>query len=110
MDWPPQSPDLNPIEQLWDHLDRRLRKTPPVSVTDAWEKLAQFWGEIDKSVLQIYVHSMKRRCEAVIIAKGGHTVTISSTSVLLFRVLYLFFQYNVWFCMPVKKISLTISG
>lgn len=73
MDWPPQSPDLNPIEQLWDHLDRMLRKSPPISVNDAWEKLSKYWGEIQQPILQNYVHSMKRRCQAVIDAKGGHT-------------------------------------
>ena len=27
MDWPPQSPDINPIEILWDEIDRQVRKT-----------------------------------------------------------------------------------
>ena len=63
MDWPPQSPDLNPIEQLWDYLDRELRKEPSSS---------GLWGSIAPSVLNNYVSSM-RRCEAVIAARVGNT-------------------------------------
>jgi hypothetical protein len=28
LDWPAQSPDLNPIEHLWDKLERQLRARP----------------------------------------------------------------------------------
>ena len=36
LDWPTQSPDLNPVEHLWDELERRLRAKPnrPTSVPD----------------------------------------------------------------------------
>ena len=38
---PPQSPDLNPIEHLWNKVDCRLRssKRKPISTTDLWEKI-----------------------------------------------------------------------
>ncbi|GFV53768.1 apolipoprotein(A) [Trichonephila clavipes] len=48
LDWPFQSPDLNPIEHLWDELERRLRRQPnqPSSlqaltsaVMDAWKAI-----------------------------------------------------------------------
>lgn len=31
--WPPQSPDVNPIEQVWDELDRRVKAKQPTSAT-----------------------------------------------------------------------------
>ena len=44
MDWPPQSPDLNPIELLWEQIDRKVREKCPTS-TSHWELLQKAWGE-----------------------------------------------------------------
>jgi hypothetical protein len=38
-----------------------------------WEKVQEAWNAIPKKVLQKYIFSMKKRCQAVIAGKGGHT-------------------------------------
>ena len=37
MTWPPQSPDLNPIEMVWDELDCRVKEKQPTSAQHMWE-------------------------------------------------------------------------
>ena len=70
-----QSPDLNPIEHLWEHLKRQLNRHPdsPQGVWELWERVEVEWGEIKAEECQKLIESMPRRIEAVIKAKGGHT-------------------------------------
>lgn len=72
MVWPPQSPDLNPIELLWDELDRAVRKIYPTSKTSLWSILQQEWKKISTNTLNRLVARMPRICQAVIKNKGGH--------------------------------------
>lgn len=53
LDWPPQSPDLNPIENLWAHLKRRLESfdSPPESMYDLWSRMEAEWNKITKGNL-----------------------------------------------------------
>lgn len=73
MDWPAQSPDLNPIENLWSELDRRLRKRVCHTENDLFDILKQGWESLDQDYLEKLVDSMPRRCKAVIDAKGHGT-------------------------------------
>jgi transposase len=73
--WPGQSPDLNPIEHLWDELERRIRakKNHPKNLGELEALLQECWSEISHEVYQKLVESMNRRVEAVIKARGYPT-------------------------------------
>ena len=60
MTWPPQSPDLNPIELLWDELDRRVRKVCPTSTQHLWNILQQEWNNILTTALEKLIKRMPR--------------------------------------------------
>src|SRR3979490_3196075 len=75
MKWPAQSPDLNPIEHLWQHLKAKLQQydIPPKGVHELWDRVAKEWTEIPPETCQKLIESMPRRIQAVLKAKGGHT-------------------------------------
>lgn len=56
MDWPAQSPDLNPIENMWSTLKRRLFSNydrPPNGMLELWERATAVWYQITKDQCQI---------------------------------------------------------
>jgi transposase len=75
MNWPDLSPDLNPIEHLWDEIQRQLNDEQPSLTTAAELSLAfqRVWALIPIAFINHLVNSMYRRCAAVINACGGHT-------------------------------------
>ncbi|CAJ0929860.1 unnamed protein product [Ranitomeya imitator] len=72
MTWPPQSPDLNPIEMVWGELDRRVKAKGPTSAKHLWELLQDCWKTIPGDYLLKLIKRMPRVCKAVIKAKGGY--------------------------------------
>ena len=72
MEWPAQSPDLNPIELVWDELDRRVKAKQPTSATHLWELLQQSWEELSEEYLIFIVERTPRMCSAVRSAKGAY--------------------------------------
>ena len=73
MKWPPQSPDLNPIENLWSILKRKVGLTKPSSLPELWENLRQSWQQISQAEIDKLIASMPQRIKLVIKAKGGAT-------------------------------------
>jgi hypothetical protein len=72
MDWPPQSPDISPIELLWEELDRAVLKKKPSCIKDLERVVREAWGEISQKTLEKLVSRMPRLCQAVLDAKGGY--------------------------------------
>ena len=68
-----QSPDLNPIEHLWEILERCLRQRfpPPSTKHQIMEFLVEEWCHIPPIEFQTLVESMPRQIEAVLEAHGG---------------------------------------
>ena len=75
LDWPARSPDLNPIEHLWDTLGRavRNRQQPPRNVQELGEALTEEWAAIQQRVISRLILSMRRRCQACVNSRGGQT-------------------------------------
>jgi len=73
LEWPSQSPDLNPIENLWDDIGRKVGQTKHSSKADLLQDLKSYWSQIPKATLESLIDSMPRRCSAVIKSKGYAT-------------------------------------
>ena len=75
MTWPPQSPDMNPIEHIWSTVKRRLNDydQPPAGILDLWERVQEVWNKLTQDDCLRVIDSMLRRIEALLKAKGKWT-------------------------------------
>lgn len=74
MDWPSNSPDLNPIENLWAIVKGNVEKRMPKNLNELERFMAEEWWAIPETVVINLVGSMKRRCE-LIIEKNGERIS-----------------------------------
>jgi len=74
LEWPGQSPDMNPIENLWRLLKIKVAQKHAKSLDDLQAIIKTVWcTEVSQELCLNLVHSMPARMQAVIKSKGAHT-------------------------------------
>jgi len=73
--WPAISPDMNPLEHFWDELKRAVypRVQAGDTLADLRRYVLQEWGNIPQAQVQRLIRSMRRRCAALCVSRGGYT-------------------------------------
>ena len=75
--WPSFSPDLNPIEMVWnwmkDWIQDKYPEDKELSYDQLWQLVRAAWDDIPGEFFEELIQTMPARCQAVIDAGGGHT-------------------------------------
>ena len=72
-DFPPQSPDLNPIENIWSVVADKVAEKSPKKLETLKKLIREVCFSIPREYILHAIDSMDARCSEVIINQGGHT-------------------------------------
>jgi transposase len=67
---PAKSPDLNPMEDMWSYLDRKVKASKPKTISSLKRVLTKLWKELDWAVVAKSTSSMQRRLQQCIERRG----------------------------------------
>lgn len=70
LDWPPYSPDLSPIENIWGWLKGEVSKDVPTTIDALKKSLRKHWKRITPEFLAPYFNSMPERMRLVLDSDG----------------------------------------
>ncbi|GFU06310.1 transposable element Tcb1 transposase [Trichonephila clavipes] len=79
MDWPAYSPDLNPIQHVWDMLGRRIAacQPPPTCLPELRRALLDEWCNIPQDQIDNLILRKPRHCKACIASSERHTPVLT---------------------------------
>ena len=93
LEWPPQSPDLNPIENLWRQLKLKISGQNPKNRNELWMMLQEAWYSIPVEVCRKLVDSMPSRCTEVLKKKRVCNKMLIICNPIDFHLHFLFYTY-----------------
>jgi transposase len=71
--WPAQSPDMNPIENLWGLIKAKIGEKCPRNINELKQVILEEWNNIGPKMCQKYAESFRKRTKELLKARGGHT-------------------------------------
>ena len=71
LDWPSQSPDVNPIENIFGWLKYQLARSRPRTISELKAKLVNIWESLSPKFLEPYWKSMPKRCQMLLDNQGN---------------------------------------
>ncbi len=73
MEWPRMSPDLNPIEQMWGILKRKVEKHHVSNIQQLRDVIMEAWKRMPATTFSALANSIPRRIKAVLDNNGAPT-------------------------------------
>ena len=75
MDWPALSPDMNPIENVWAEISKKLEREKINNSGQLFTKITEIWENLmrNRDYLKNLIDSMPKRVNAMIDSKGEST-------------------------------------
>jgi hypothetical protein len=93
-DWPPSSPDLNPIEKIWRWMKTEINKldTVPLTIEHLKEVIQELWSEVDPKEWRYLTHRLTCKLEDVIDYKEMATVHLKTNKIIRITMFLLYIK------------------